>query len=204
MESKQTPPPPAVTAAAAAGDINTANARADLRLLRGLCVHVLQPIVAKAQATRILRDAAPHLEALEREEGCDEEDAANARENTADADALAMLPGFFTALERASSTANNGTASSSSAAASSSSTATSARLHLPVPSLSVPEAHCREIRYRKAHIHPLSFRRKPAGIQVAGRAVPGRPGVRRIDSDAAAATANLKLICRRRGRARCP
>ena len=85
MESKQTPPPP-VTAAAAASD--TTNASADLRLLRGLCVHVLQPIVAKAQA--ILRDAAPHLEALEPEEGGDDEDAANARENTADADALAM------------------------------------------------------------------------------------------------------------------
>ena len=106
MESKKqttpTPPPPATaaTAAAARGDYktNTTKARAaDLCLLRDLCVHVLQPLVAKAQA--ILRDAAPHLEALEREEG--DEDAANARENTADADALAMLPGFFTALERA-------------------------------------------------------------------------------------------------------
>ena len=77
MESKQTPPPP-VTATAAASD--TTNASADLRLLRGLCVHVLQPIVAKAQA--ILRDTAPHLEALEREEGGDDEDAANARTPT--------------------------------------------------------------------------------------------------------------------------
>ena len=74
MESKQTPPQ--ATTPAAAGDdsiINSINARADLRLLGGLCVHVLQPIVAKAQA--ILRDAAPHLEALEQEEGNDEEAA---------------------------------------------------------------------------------------------------------------------------------
>ena len=62
---------------------------------------MLQPIVAKAQA--ILRDAAPHLEGLEQEEG--DEDAANERENTADADAVAMLPGFFTALERAATVA---------------------------------------------------------------------------------------------------
>ena len=100
MESKQTPAPLATPPAAARSDesITAANARADLRLLRGLCVHVLEPIVAKAQA--ILRDASLHLAALEQEEE-EEEEAANARENTADADALAMLPGFFTALERA-------------------------------------------------------------------------------------------------------
>ena len=70
-----------------------ANARADLRLLRGLCLHVLEPIVAKAQA--VLRDASLHLAALEQEDYDDEEAR---EENTADADALAMLPGFFTAL----------------------------------------------------------------------------------------------------------
>ena len=96
MESKKqtTPPPPATTpplfAAAARSDesITAANARiADLRLLRGLCVHVLEPIVAKAQA--VLRDASLHLAAL------DDDDDEEARENTPDADALAMLPGFF-------------------------------------------------------------------------------------------------------------
>ena len=99
MESKQTPAPPATPPAAARSDesITAANARADVRLLRGLCVHVLEPIVAKAQA--ILRDASLHLAALEQEE--EEEEGGDARENTADADALAMLPGCFTALERA-------------------------------------------------------------------------------------------------------
>ena len=129
MESKQTPAPQATPAAARSDDesITAANARiADLRLLRGLCVHVLEPIVAKAQA--ILRDASLHLAALEQEE--DNEEAANARENTADADAFAMLPGFFTALERAA--AANGT-SSSSAAASASSTATSSPPSPPPP-----------------------------------------------------------------------
>ena len=111
MESKKPPPPATPPLFAAAGDNNdsiaAANARiADLRLLRGLCVHVLEPLVAKAQ--EVLRDASLHLAALDQEEE-DGEDAANARENTADADALAMLPGFFTALERAA--AANGTTS---------------------------------------------------------------------------------------------
>ena len=82
--------------------IQSDSRRFDVRLLRCMCVHVLAPIVAKAQV--ILRDAAQYLEALEQgEEG--EEDAENERENSADADALAMLPCFFMALQRATTAA---------------------------------------------------------------------------------------------------
>ena len=66
--------------------------RFDARLVSSICIHVLAPIVAKAQAVLRVRNTAPYLDSLEAEE--------EVQEHSADADALAMLPDFFMALLR--------------------------------------------------------------------------------------------------------